>query len=566
MAPSITKSTIDDKGNKDSEENMSYSEARMAQLQKLNQSISTRRKSLLQNRTIKNKNENKRVIDRKDFHEEIVEERPLLGNTSPFPLAANEDNIETKTSKNVKGITRDKTHKSNPLFNVRQRSAFTNNFKRNYSYLESSWLSNIETEDVSELPFNFRICNEDDIHQYISINSLEAGVGIIEEPDALKEIFSIGKDELSSGRYTSGRNDNNLHKAEEYNNMPISLSSGFNRRGDFSKYHVYVESETTGRFFRLKIPNPETIFKSGANGSGTGNFGVGNTASEKSNQVATYLKASFEENYDFDEDNDHSSFEENMDVIQSRTGLEEIRDYIEEKGSWCMMVLLGLMTGVSLIFGVMGFIDCQTFISLYAWCANGYRKLMFFTTSIALVSSLDRLVRARKDSNGWQNRSRLSKLEFFTSIFLYGVALIATLICGATDTIFYYAYLDVNGDYDTTDGWLIATISDPNFEINCNRWFYSNLVRSIALLIGWFCACSEYAAQISKGHSLLSKVVHIKDRLERTELKNLQLKGQRLEQVSTIAELESLLLAQKKGVENTQRALQHLDRQHFQVH
>ena len=230
-----------------------------------------------------------------------------------------------------------------------------------------------------------------------------------------------------------------------------------------------------------------------------------------------------------------------------------------------MMVLQGLMAGVSVTFGAMGFINCQTFISLYAWCANYYRKIFFFTTSIALVGVLDRLIRARKDSSGWANRSRLSKLEIFVSIFLYAVGLLTTLICGSIDTTFYYAYLDVDGDYDTAGDWLIATVSDPNFEIICKRWFYSNLVRSMALLMGWFLACCEYASHISKGYSLLSKMVHIKDRLERTELKNLQLKGQRLEQVSTISELESLLVAQKKGAENTQRALQHLDRQHFQI-
>ena len=505
-----------------------------------------------------------------DQENEQVEERPLLSNTSRPPLTSlkshhnNNENMKMKRGKTSRGIRREKMEISNPLFDGHSSTAFTNSFKRNYSYLESSWLSNIENEDISRLPSNFRISNESDIHQYVCTNSLEAGVGMIEEPNALKEIFNIGKDELNSGRHSHPIN-NNLRKDDKYN-KPLSLSSGFNRREDTSKYHVYVESETTGRFFRLKIPNPETILKGGTSGTGAGNFGVGNTASEKSNQIATYLKASFDGDYDFDEEIDPSSLEETMDVMQSRTGLEEIRDYIEEKASFCMMILLGLMAGVSLTFGVMGFIDSQTFISLYAWCANSYRKLMFFSTSIALVSTLDRLIRARKDTNNWQNRSRLSKLEIFASIFLYGIALITTLICGATDTNFYYAYLDVNNDYNTPDAWLTAIVSDPNFDINYKRWFYSNLVRSIVLLIGWVCACSEYAGHISKGHSLLSKMVHMKDRLERIELKNLQLKGQRLEQVSTIFELESLLLTQKKGVENTQRALEHLDRQHIQLH
>ena len=139
------------------------------------------------------------------------------------------------------------------------------------------------------------------------------------------------------------------------------------------------------------------------------------------------------------------------------------------------------------------------------------------------------------------------------------------------DTTFYYSYLDIDGEFDdqNDDGWLVAIVSDANFETNCKRWFYGNLVRSGAMLLGWLLACCEYAAHIAKGHSLLATVVHVKDRLERSELKNMQLKGQRLEQVSNISELESLLLAQKKGLENTQRALQHLDhmnhRHHFHV-
>mmetsp|Transcript_31040 Transcript_31040/g.38928 ORF Transcript_31040/g.38928 Transcript_31040/m.38928 type:complete len:538 (+) Transcript_31040:234-1847(+) len=280
---------------------------------------------------------------------------------------------------------------------------------------------------------------------------------------------------------------------------------------------VYIESSTTGRFFRVM----------------RGERGV--------KALRERLKKKRQE-----------LLEKRRKNISSQERAQVQATILFQVLDTCFLVVQGALAGFSLTTMYYSYAagDATKFITEYDDLANEVRRLMYVLSMIAFTGAWEGFLRRRSEKASWKKRTRRDRMEWRATTLCYSLVLISTLVCSLTDIrIFYHdSITDEEGD------WIELAMSDPDFVQSLDTWYIFNVIRFLGCIIGWVLVCRDRHRESIKGyHSrqeagrLLDEAIDLKERVN-------HLSGKFLEKLPK-EELLKILALQKKAVEQTERTI-----------
>ena len=226
-------------------------------------------------------------------------------------------------------------------------------------------------------------------------------------------------------------------------------------KGKFSRsVYVYVESASTGRFFRYAV-DPSS---------------------------STSEVSSFEDPSQTTTGRGEHDFEKSREAAMQR---------LERLMHTGFLILQGLLAGYSgeTVYEAFASTTKEAFLEEYSTLANETRRFYYILTTISFVGALNNW-RSVVDSNeAWRSRNFVEKAELLLLVLIYVAGLCFTLITGVYDMDFYYH----NGIKDSAlaadTKWFMVALQDEEFEYTVTIWRALCVGRFCCVIIGWLVVC-----------------------------------------------------------------------------
>jgi len=283
--------------------------------------------------------------------------------------------------------------------------------------------------------------------------------------------------------------------------------------------YVYVESASTGRFFKYATDTSETL------------------STAKDNKKSKLL----------------------MNVVVNEEDFEKSREAAMERLERLMysgfLVLQGVLAGYSgeTVYEAYSGDNAKEFVAEYGALANETRRLYYIMTTICFVGAMNDFSRVRHNTEEWRKRSGTEKIELVFLVVCYMAALVFSLIAGVSDIEFYY--------YTVEDR---MQFSDAELEEKVSAWKIYNLGRFLSCVIGWFVVCRVQHRNSARAADAVRESYNLSEALETSHRRIAQLTGVKLDKMSR-EELLELVSMQRNGLEQTEHVLENLPNQNKDV-
>jgi hypothetical protein len=295
--------------------------------------------------------------------------------------------------------------------------------------------------------------------------------------------------------------------------------------GKGTLHNVYVESASSGRFFKYATPS--------INGDGSSNNMNGLSAVNSGGIL--------------DDNSYDNSYEDSREAA-----MEGLERFLQTS----FLTLQGLLAGYSgqTVYQAFASTTDANFLREYARMSNETRRFYFVFTTICTVGAMNNWRAVRENKEAWRRRPPSEKTELLFLVVCYFSALCFTLVSGITDIEYYYHSGVQAEELETGEFWYDVALKDKSFGERIDVWRWLCVGRFISCTVGWLVVCRVLHRESyrSAAASRLSDTLNdqLKDRTRRIQ----QLTGSRLDSMSK-DELLELAQVQRVAVEQTELVL-----------
>eukprot|EP00518_Triparma_eleuthera_P018590 CAMPEP_0197548062 /NCGR_PEP_ID=MMETSP1320-20131121/2262_1 /TAXON_ID=91990 /ORGANISM="Bolidomonas sp., Strain RCC2347" /LENGTH=564 /DNA_ID=CAMNT_0043107987 /DNA_START=18 /DNA_END=1709 /DNA_ORIENTATION=- len=285
--------------------------------------------------------------------------------------------------------------------------------------------------------------------------------------------------------------------------------------------YVYIESASTGRFFRFLSNGLDRI---------------------SSSQGETNLQ-------DLPDDDFDGSREAAMQRLERLffTGF---------------LIIQGLLAGYSgeTVYAAFTSTTEANFVAEYATLSNETRRFYYILTTLAFVGAMNNW-RSTADSNeAWRSRSFVEKAELLFLVLIYVAGLCFTLVAGVYDMDFYYHNGVKDSEVPTDQEWYDVALQDTSFKDSINKWRLLTTFRFISVMVGWLVVCRILHRNSARSAEAIRESENLKHTLELARNRINQLTGAKLDKMAR-EELRELALTQRSALEQTEHVLETLPKE-----
>ena len=268
-------------------------------------------------------------------------------------------------------------------------------------------------------------------------------------------------------------------------------------KGKFSRsIYVYVESASTGRFFR---------------------YAVDPTGSDQGSS------------YDDRIDNVGTGGED--DFNKSREAAMERLERLMHTG---FLILQGLLAGYSgeTVYEAFASTTKEAFLEEYSTLANETRRFYYILTTIGFVGAMNNWRSVSESNEKWKSRTTMEKGELLFLVFIYAAGLCSTLITGIYDMDFYYHNGITKSDLPPNTEWFTVALQDEDFERTINIWRGLCVARFCCVIVGWLLVCAILHRNSGRAADAIRESENLNVNLENAKKRIGQLTGGKLDKMT----------------------------------